>query len=128
MLFIGTDIIEISRIREAALRHPAMWDKVLTSREKSYCQAKANGYQCLAGRFAAKEAVLKALGLGLRGVSWRDIEILPDEQGQPQVNVYGKLVDRSRELGIKKINLSISHSREYAMAVAIGEGESGCGS
>lgn len=127
MLFIGTDIVEISRIREAALRHPAMWDKVLTPREKSYCQTKANGYQCLAGRFAAKEAVLKALGLGLSGVSWRDIEILPDEQGQPQVSIYGKLLDRSRELRIKKINLSISHSREYAMAVAIGEGVSGCG-
>ncbi len=128
MLYVGTDIIEISRVKAAALRHPAIWERILTPQEKSYCQARSNSYQCLAGRFAAKEAVLKALGLGLRGVSWQDMEILPDEQGQPQVRIYGKLMKRTQELGIRKINLSISHSRNYAMAVAIGEGECGCGS
>lgn len=75
----------------------------------------------LAGRFAAKEAILKCIGTGLRGLSWRDLEILPDELGAPQV-LFSQAAEKIiNEKGIRKISVSISHSRNYAVAVAIGE-------
>ena len=123
MLYIGTDIIEISRVRIAAARHPAFYDKILSPREKEYCMGKADPALTLAGRFAAKEAVLKCLGLGLRGLSWRDMEILPDELGAPHVFFSEKLHSVIEGKGIKAVKVSISHSRDYAMAVAIGEGD-----
>lgn len=123
MLYIGTDIIEISRVRKAASRHQAFYDRVLTRREKEYCLAKGDPVPSLAGRFAAKEAVLKCLGLGLRGVSWQDLEIIPDEPGAPRVLFSAALQRVLAEKGIKTVKVSISHSRDYAMAVAVGEGD-----
>lgn len=121
MLYVGTDIIEIERIRKAVQRHPAFWDRILTPREKVYCQKKGNPVQTLAGRFAAKEAVWKCLGLGLRNFSWRDLEILPDQWGCPQVSFKLPLEKILREKNIAAISLSISHSRCCAIAVAVGE-------
>lgn len=123
MLYVGSDIIEISRVRMAALRHPAFYDRILSSREKEYCRGKADPAPTLAGRFAAKEAILKCLGCGLKGLSWQDLEILPDEMGAPQAFFSGKLQGVLAEKGIKTVKISISHSRDYAMAVAIGEGD-----
>lgn len=121
-MFIGADIVEISRIRKAALRFPQFWARILTPGETAYCQGKKNGIPSLAGRFAAKEAILKCLGLGLAHLSWHDMEILPDENGCPQVSFSAVLQKVMKVRGIKKIKVSISHSRNYAMAVAIGEG------
>ena len=75
MLYVGTDIIEIGRIRKVVERHPQFWDRILTVAEKEYCQAQGNPIQSLAGRFAAKEAVLKCLGLGLFRLSWHDLQM-----------------------------------------------------
>ena len=123
MLYIGTDIIEISRVRTAAARHPAFYDRILTGREKAYCLEKADPVPTLAGRFAAKEAVIKCLGVGLRGLSWRDFEIIPDDWGAPLVLFSETVKSILDEKAIKSVKVSISHSREYAVAVAVGEGD-----
>ena len=121
MFFLGTDIIEIERIKKAVLRQPAFCDRILTIREKEYYLLKLDPFPFLAGRFAAKEAVLKCLGSGLRGLSWQDIEILPDAEGAPIVFLSPNIDKLRLDKGINMIKVSISHSREYAMAVAIGE-------
>ena len=118
---VGTDIIEIQRIRSAAMRHPGFFDRILTPNEKEYCLSKADAFVSLAGRFAAKEAVLKSLGTGLAQISWLDMEILADKNGSPQVLFSGSAEKILRVNGIKYINVSISHSRDYAVAVAVGE-------
>lgn len=121
MLYIGTDIVEIERVRQAVSRHPALWERILTEREKAYCQGKGNPVQSLAGRFAAKEAVLKCLGIGLRRSSWQDLEVLPDSLGNPLVSFKPALVKVLQEKKMGTVKVSITHSRDYAMAVAIGE-------
>ncbi|MDX9871328.1 MAG: holo-ACP synthase [Clostridia bacterium] len=118
---LGADIIEIERIRNALMRHPAFDVRVLTAREMEYYREKTDPAPFLAGRFAAKEAILKCLGLGMRNLSWHDLEILPDELGAPQVEFSQAVEKCMREKGISAIKISISHSRDYAMAVAIGE-------
>jgi holo-[acyl-carrier protein] synthase len=118
---VGTDIIEIERIRRAAACRPAFWDRVLTAAEKRYCRSKGDGVVSLAGRFAAKEAVMKALGVGMGELGFRDVEIMNDAAGAPFLRLTEKLLDRMEQAGLGKIALSISHSRDYAVAVAIGE-------
>lgn len=121
-MFIGTDIVEITRIRKATERSPRFWSRILTPGEEAYCRRKKDGIPSLAGRFAAKEAILKCLGLGLSQLSWHDMEILPGENGCPQVSCSAVLQKVMAARGVNEIKVSISHSRDYAMAVAIGEG------
>lgn len=118
---VGADIIEIERVRAALARHPAFDVRILSAREMEYYREKADPLPFLAGRFAAKEAVLKCLGVGLSKVSWHDFEIIPDELGAPRVNCGPPIQKIMRDKGISSIKISISHSRDYAMAVAIGE-------
>lgn len=118
---VGTDIVEIQRIRTAVFRRPGFWNRILTPGEQRYCQSKRDGIVSLAGRFAAKEAVMKALNAGLGDLAFRDIEILNDAGGVPVLNLNQKLRTRMDQMGLNRIALSISHSRDYAMAVAIGE-------
>ena len=110
---IGTDIIEISRIREAINRTSSFKRKVYTEKE---IEKKKEPYASYAGRFAAKEAVSKALGTGVRGFSLNDVEILNDELGKPTVTLYNNLLNHAEDL---KIQISISHSREYAVSTVI---------
>lgn len=114
---IGNDIIEISRIRASILRHKQHFlDRVFTSREQEYCLRHKDAAPYFAGRFAAKEAVVKALGTGFRdGISLTDIEILNNSQGKPQVTLSASLALR---FGFPNVLISISHCREYATAVA----------
>lgn len=116
---IGVDIIEVDRIEGLINRHgSSALDRLFTAAEQAYCQRyKATAALHYAGRFAAKEAVVKALGTGFRkGISWHDIEILNDEQGKPHALLSPQL--RSA-LGDPTIEVAISHCRSYAMAFAI---------
>lgn len=120
MVRIGIDIIEIERIEKALERHPRFLHRVFTSREKAYCCHKGRPGASLAARWAAKEAVFKVLGCGWAAGRWRDVEVLTDGPGRPRVVLYGRAADCARELGLVNLDLSLSHSREYALAIAVG--------
>lgn len=113
---IGNDIVEVKRI-EKAMENPRFVERVFTSKEIEILEKKGiNKYESYAGRFCAKEAVAKAFGTGVRNFSLTDIEILNDESGKPYVVFYNSLAEKNEN---KKIFISISHSKEYATAIAI---------
>src|SRR5579885_3693290 len=103
---IGVDIIEIDRVRQSVERFgPRFLDRVYTEAEQAYCRGRAPQ---LAGRFAAKEAVSKALGTGIRRIHWRNIEILPNRAGAPIVTLHGRAKQRAETLGLTGLEVSIS--------------------
>jgi holo-[acyl-carrier protein] synthase len=118
---IGTDITECLRIAQMIERHGELFiTRVYTPREIEYCQSRKQATQHFAGRWAAKEAVLKAVGTGWRrGISWRDVEIQNQPTGRPVVALYGGLRDLAEDLGINEVLISISHCRSHATAYAI---------
>lgn len=114
---IGVDLIDIERIMAVLGRHPQRFRRrVLTPAEDRYCGPKI---ERVAGRWAAKEAISKVLGLGVRGVGWRDIEVLPNWAGQPQVHLHARAQARAQHLGLEELTVTISHERKMAVAVAI---------
>ncbi len=116
---VGIDIIETGRIRGVLERHDRRFlERVYTEWERGYCRRNVLH---LAGRWAAKEAVSKVLGLGVRGIGWREIEIKRTPLGQPTVTLHGRADARRRALGLQDpLSVSISHIRELAVAVAVG--------
>jgi holo-[acyl-carrier protein] synthase len=122
----GIDLVLCSRIERVCEDHGEHFlNRVFTERERAYCEKSGVRITRLSGRFAAKEAVLKALGTGWRGgIKWTDIEVLPDALGKPHVTLSGQTADLAGSLGIGRVLLSISHAGEYAMAsaIAISEG------
>ena len=122
---IGTDITECLRIARMIERHGELFlNRVYTPEEIRYCQSRKQATQHFTGRWAAKEAVLKALGTGwVRGISWRDVEIRNDPGGKPVVAVRGGAQDVVEQLGITKLLVSISHCYTHATACAITMGE-----
>ena len=123
ILGLGTDIIECLRIAQMIERHGELFiARVYTQHEIEYCATRKAATQHYAGRWAAKEAVLKALGTGwVRGISWRDIEVRNNAAGGPMVKLYGGARDVSERAGIERIHLSISHCRSHATATAVAE-------
>jgi holo-[acyl-carrier protein] synthase len=121
---IGTDIIECLRIAQMIERHGELFlTRVYTAREIEYCSARKAATQHYAGRWAAKEAVLKALGTGLAGsIRWRDLEIRNDRAGKPTVALGGEARELCEQLGIGQLVVSISHCRSHATAFAIALG------
>jgi len=116
---IGVDIIEIARIERAVARWgESFLHRVYTDLELRLCRKKLSS---LAARFAGKEAVIKALGAKNKGISWREIEILSDSSGKPSVRLYGKAQNQANGLGLDNLVISLSHSREYAIAFVTGE-------
>ena len=115
---LGIDIIKVDRIRATLERFgPRFSDRVLTPAEQRYVRGRP---ETMAGRWAAKEAVSKVLGLGVRGIGWRDIEVERLPTGQPAVRLHGRAAARAEQLGMGRIALSISHESDYAVAIAFG--------
>jgi holo-[acyl-carrier protein] synthase len=125
ILGIGTDITECLRIAQMIERHGELFvDRVYTREEIRYCQQRKQATQHYTGRWAAKEAVLKALGTGWRrGISWRDVEVLNEPGGQPIVILRGGAAEAAGKLGITEMRISISHCRSHATATAIALGK-----
>lgn len=121
ILAIGIDIVEVYRIRETIARTPRFLGRVYTAAERTYCESKGvAAAQSYAGRFAAKEAFLKALKTGWRGkITWQDIEIISDVDGVPSFNITGEASKILKERGASHVHLSISHTTNHAVAEVI---------
>lgn len=116
---VGIDIIEIDRVADVISRHGERFlNRVYTPDEIAHCRGRVSEF---AARFAAKEAVMKALGTGVRGVSWRDIEVLPNRRGKPLVFLYGRGAKRARYIELRGLEISLTHSNEFAIASVVGE-------
>jgi len=120
----GIDLVKIERIEKIIKRWGNNFNsRIFTPLERDYCEKKKdNKFQSYAGKFAAKEALLKALGLGLREANWKEIEIKNDELGQPIIDASGKLKSIALTKGVSKYFISISHTKEYAIAQVVLEG------
>ncbi len=123
ILGTGVDLIEIERIDQALRRHGERFlRRVFTPGEIAYCgTSEAHRARRLAARFAAKEAVLKAFGMGLRDVKWTDMEVLRDALGKPTLRLSGRLAEIAAEQGLTALHLSLSHSKDYAIAQVVAE-------
>lgn len=125
ILGIGTDIVECLRIAQMIDRHADLFlNRVFTKTEIGYCSSRKAATQHYAGRWAAKEAVLKSLGTGWsRGISWQDIEVRNDAGGRPSIALAGGAREACERLGIAEIHISISHCRTFATAYAVACGK-----
>ncbi len=122
---IGTDITECLRIARMIERHGELFlERVYTPEEIRYCQNRKQATQHFTGRWAAKEAILKALGTGwIKGISWRDAEILNEPSGKPIAVLHGGARQQAKRLGIDEVQVSISHCRTHATAFAVATGK-----
>lgn len=118
MISVGVDIVEIQRIEAAIERGGKRFlDRIYTETELQTCRDRP---WSLASRFAAKEAVMKVLGTGGTGIAWREIEILTGSDGKPSVKLHGQALTKAGQLNLTEVCVSLSDSKEYAVAVAIG--------
>ncbi len=125
LIGVGTDTIEIARINKAC-KNARFLERVFTPKEQEYCLSRNNPYPCLAARFAGKEAVLKAMGTGLRGCRFNEIEILPEHpDGPPKVKLYGGTEEICRQRNISSFLVSLSHDRTRAVAFAVAVSDRG---
>ena len=116
----GVDIVSVERIARIATERPGFADRVFTPAELDYCRSRRHVHEHMAGRFAAKEAVLKLLGTGLaESAAWTDVEIDRDDAGRPLVRLGGAVAERARSAGISDIDVSLSHTSELAIAYAV---------
>lgn len=115
---VGIDLIEVQRVARLLEKGIRFKERIFTSREREYCEAKRNNAQNYAARFAAKEAFFKALGTGWSGgLTFRDVEILNDRLGKPEITLHGKAREAAARLGIRRINVSLTHIREMASSI-----------
>lgn len=120
---LGTDILEVARMERDLKGNESVANNLFTPAEIAYCRSKRYPAMHFAARFCGKEALFKALGTGHRGImSFREIEIANDGGGKPQVTLAGKVQEVAQGLGVQKVHVSLSHTREYAAAVVVLEG------
>ncbi len=122
----GIDLVDFGRIEEMIDRHGGRFlERIFTAAEQAYAESNKNSVEKLAGRFAAKEAILKLVGTGWRGkIAWTDIEIVNTAAGQPEVTLVGEVEEIANRLGIKHISISITHTANFAIASAVALRES----
>lgn len=120
---VGVDVLEIARMRSALARTPSLAQRLFTDAERATCTSRRGDVRVsgLAARFAAKEAVAKALGTGLRGFSFRDIEVCSDPLGKPEVVLHNGAADLADRLGVARVHVSLSTSAELALAHVVAE-------
>lgn len=120
-LFHGIDLVDFGRIEKMAAEHGDHFlDRIFTPAEQGYAKSNKNSTEKLAGRFAAKEAVMKLIGTGWRGkIAWTDIEVTNDLKGQPAVTISGEVKRIADELGIDQIAISITHTADFAIASVV---------
>ncbi len=117
----GVDIVEVKRIEKILeKRRDTFYRKLFTQAEIEYIKGKNHNSKTVAGFFAAKEAVSKVLGTGIGKLAWKDIELLHDKEGRPYININSKIKEILNKQGLKSLDISISHEREYAISFAIG--------
>jgi len=119
---VGVDLVEVSRVRQMLAEKGAhVFDRLLTSDEARYCRSKSDPAESVAARLAAKEAVYKALqgSAAARGIGWREIEVVRAEDGRPDVALGGLAAQRAAILGVHRVMVSLSHTHEAAIAVAV---------
>jgi holo-[acyl-carrier protein] synthase len=122
ILGVGVDLTEISRMAQAMARHPDRLEKRLfTDAERAFCRAHANAAQHFAARFAAKEAILKALRVP-PGLSWHELEVVSDENGAPRFELRGEAARAAAKQGVTRVHLSLTHAGDQAMAFVVCEG------
>ena len=123
VLGLGTDLIEIERVQQSLARFGKRFmHKVFTEGEIAYCQQKKQAAESFAARFAAKEAAAKALGTGIaRGISWQEIEVRRNPGERPTLHLTGRAAERAEAMGVRHLQLSLTHNRDVAMAVVIAE-------
>ena len=117
----GIDLVDCPRIEEMVNRHGERFvNRVFTEAEQAYAEANRNNIEKLAGRFAAKEAILKLMGTGWRGkIAWTDIEVINNDVGQPEVTLSGEVRKIADKLGIEHVSVSITHTANFAIASAV---------
>jgi len=121
----GVDLCEVPRIEAAIARYGSHFlERIFTEREIAYADRKANRFERYAARFAAKEAGMKALGVGWTGgIAWRDFEVVNLPSGRPTLNFHGRAAEVAAKLGVRHVALSLTHTKEQALAMVILEGE-----
>jgi holo-[acyl-carrier protein] synthase len=120
VLRTGVDIIEVERVRRAAERHgERFFQRFFTEGERARC---AGRFPALAARFAAKEAVAKALGTGIGDIRWVDIEVVHDSRGRPEIALHGAAAELAEQMGLREWSLSLSHTHEHALAFVVAQG------
>jgi holo-[acyl-carrier protein] synthase len=116
---LGVDIVEIDRMRSALERRPRMKERLFSAEERAYCDSRNRPEVHYALRFAAKEAVLKALGTGFSGIKFTDVEVLRDARGRPYPRLSGRAAEFADELGVSEMHLSLSYTHTTAVASAV---------
>ena len=123
VLGLGTDLIETSRVQQSIDRFGERFlERIFTAGEIAYCMRKKNSAESFAARFAAKEAGAKALGTGIsRGVTWKEFEVKREASGRPSLLLTGRAEELAKAMGVRRVQLSLTHSRELALAVVVAE-------
>jgi holo-[acyl-carrier protein] synthase len=119
---IGTDLVDLDRMRDVLARTPTIIDRLFTVEEQRYARQRRDPTERFGGRFAAKEAAMKALGLGLGGLRFRDIEVVRAESGAPSLRLHAGAADRAAALGVRRWLVTISHTDHVAQAVVLALG------
>lgn len=116
---VGTDLLEVERFRTVMERRPGLRRKLFTELELAYCDTRPDPIPHLAARFCAKEAFSKALGTGIREFSMSEVEVVRNELGKPSLRLFGGAADVAKRIGVGDLDISISHSAHFAVAVVV---------